>query len=192
MKNKLLLLSILVVPFGMSVTSCKEEHTYHVWEKSWTFDEESHWLKCSKCDATNFKSAHQFDDGVITTAPTKTADGVKTYKCEMCGYVKTETVTFEDAHIHSWNEGEVTTPATETEDGVKTYTCSTCGETKTEAIPKTGNNGGTSTTTEVDGFVMVDSIKDEDNLYIISSADGITYNAMTATIKDSTLPWYFN
>ena len=202
MKKKLLLLStILVVPFSMSLIACDKEqpvqpqteeegpkeHTTHSWKKEWAYDDENHWLQCSVCDATSFKGPHTWDEGTITTPATQTSDGIKTFVCGRCGATKTSPVSFEDTHIHSWGEGMVTTPATETEKGVKTFTCSICGQTKTESIPALG----TGDSNEVDGYVLVESIDDTDNLYIISSADGITYNAMTAETKGETLPWYF-
>ncbi|MBE6976545.1 MAG: hypothetical protein E7439_05040, partial [Ruminococcaceae bacterium] len=35
---------------------------------------------------------HSWNDGVITTKPTSTTDGVKTYTCSVCGGTKTETI----------------------------------------------------------------------------------------------------
>ncbi len=35
---------------------------------------------------------HKWDDGKVTTAPTATKDGVKTYTCSRCGATKTETI----------------------------------------------------------------------------------------------------
>ena len=75
---------------------------------------------------------HAWDDGVITTPATHTAEGVKTFSCE-CGETKTEPVA--KLTDHAWDEGVVTTPATCKEEGVMTYTCE-CGETKTESIAK--------------------------------------------------------
>ena len=103
---------------------------------------------------------HLWDEGEITTAPTCTERGVKTYTCE-CGQTKTESIpatghSFEAAqeyclngcgtknpeytppHSHNWGSGEVTTAPTCTAEGEKTYTCA-CGETKTESIPATGH-----------------------------------------------------
>ena len=35
---------------------------------------------------------HQWDDGVVTTEPTCTQDGVRTYTCQLCGATKTEAI----------------------------------------------------------------------------------------------------
>ena len=74
------------------------------------------------------------DDGVITTAPTCTDAGVKTFTCERnCGHTTTEAV---DALGHDMDDGVITTAPTCTEAGVKTYTCErNCGHTTTEEIP---------------------------------------------------------
>ncbi|MDD6022785.1 MAG: phosphodiester glycosidase family protein [Oscillospiraceae bacterium] len=81
--------------------------------------------------------AHVWDEGKVTTEPTCTEEGVKTYTCSICGETKTEAIA---ALGHTWDEGKVTTEPTCTEEGVKTYTCSACGETKTEAIAALGHS----------------------------------------------------
>ena len=61
------------------------------------------------------------DNGVVTTDPTCTAEGVKTYTCQRnCGHSTTEPV---DALGHAYDDGVVTTEPTCTEKGVKTFTC---------------------------------------------------------------------
>ena len=91
---------------------------------------------------------HTWDEGVITTQPTCTADGVRTFTCTECGETYTESVS---ASGHSWSEWTVVTPATEEHDGVKERTCSRCGEKETESIPRIiviDNVDGTSTSVE--------------------------------------------
>ena len=103
----------------------------------------------------------------MTTPPTCTAPGEKTYTCGTCNAKKTEEIqvtghawdtewskdndhhwhecknancdAVKDKAEHSWNEGEVTTPATCTTPGVKTLTCTACSATKTERIDATGH-----------------------------------------------------
>ena len=79
---------------------------------------------------------HQWNDGVITTEPSCTSVGVKTYTCTKCNETKTETI---PAAGHKWNDGEVTTAPTCDNAGVKTYTCTVCSETKTEVLDATGH-----------------------------------------------------
>ena len=80
---------------------------------------------------------HAWDEGVVTTEPTCTQDGVKTYTCTLCGETRTEPV---PATGHTSDEGVVTNEPTCTEDGIKTYKCTVCGEVlKTEAISAPGH-----------------------------------------------------
>ena len=76
----------------------------------------------------------------ITTEPTCTAEGVKTYTCS-CNDSYTETI---PATGHSYDAGLVTTQPSCVAEGEKTYTCTVCapgteGHTKTEAVSATGH-----------------------------------------------------
>lgn len=133
---------------------------------TWEYDENGHWNPCLRTDCKEHlnAAAHDLDDGVVTTEPTDTADGVKTYTCKVCGYKKTETVsklghtpsaewTYDSENhwkicttegcsekletaAHTFDDGVVTTEPTDTSEGVKTYTCAVCGYKKTESIEK--------------------------------------------------------
>ncbi len=85
---------------------------------------------------TGCGTAHNWNSGAVTTQPTCTTNGVKTYTCTVCRGTKTEVI---PATGHSWNEGEVTQTPNCTEAGIKTYTCTVCSETKTEEILATGH-----------------------------------------------------
>ena len=81
--------------------------------------------------------AHSYDDGVVTTDPSCTEKGVKTFTCSGCGDSYTEEV---EATGHSY-EAVVTAP-TCTADGYTAYTCS-CGDTYTDNVtPATGHSMG--------------------------------------------------
>ena len=82
--------------------------------------------------------AHTWDNGTVTTEPTETTPGVRTYTCTVCGATRTETIPATGAHTHVWDNGTVTIAPTETTPGVRTYTCTVCGATRTETIPATG------------------------------------------------------
>ncbi len=64
------------------------EHTWGAWVKA---DENNHKHTCSSCSETE-TAAHTWNDGEITTEPTETTEGVKTYTCADCGATKTESV----------------------------------------------------------------------------------------------------
>ncbi len=70
-------------------------------------DDNNHWMKCSRCDAKNDVNHHEWDDGTVTTQPTCTKAGEKTYTCTECGAAKTQTI---DATGHKW-ESEWTSDA---------------------------------------------------------------------------------
>ena len=70
-----------------------EAHNHVYTTKS---DATNHWQECA-CGDKKDVAAHTFDNGTITTAPTRKADGVKTFKCTVCGYEKTEKVAWRNA-----------------------------------------------------------------------------------------------
>ncbi len=79
-------------------------------------------------------TGHDYDDGVITTFPTCTEEGVMTFSC-LCGSTYFEPV---PAQGHNYDEGVITLEPTCTDEGVMTYTCF-CGESYTETIEATGH-----------------------------------------------------
>lgn len=102
--------------------------------EDWYSDDSQHWKKYSCCDADGDKSDHTWDGGVISTDPTCTASGEKTYTCTECSETKTEAVS---ALGHDWGEWTVTTPATADAEGVETRICGNNGSHRqTRAIPK--------------------------------------------------------
>lgn len=102
---------------------------------------------CSaKTDVTEVpKAPHSYGSGTITTAPTCTEDGVKTFTCSKCNKTKTEVI---NKLGHTYDSGSVTTEPTCEDDGVKTFTCSNCGDTYAEVVSAIGHN-------PVDGYCTV-------------------------------------
>ena len=143
--------------------------TGHAWDTEWSKDNDHHWHECNNanCDAVKDKAEHSWDDGEVTTSPTCTTPGERTFTCAVCSAKKTEEIqvtghawdtewskdndhhwhecknancdAVKDKAEHSWNEGEVTTPATCTTPGERTFTCTVCSATKKETIPATGH-----------------------------------------------------
>ena len=70
---------------------------------------------------------HSYDEGIITTNPSCTAEGVKTFTCEICGDSYTKNI---EATGHNYIP--VVTPPTCTEIGYTTYTCSVCNASYTD------------------------------------------------------------
>lgn len=68
--------------------------TGHTPDSFWTYGAiaDKHYKKCLTCGEIAETADHTWNDGEITTEPTTTTEGVKTYTCTACGYTKTETV----------------------------------------------------------------------------------------------------
>lgn len=87
-------------------------------------------------------AAHTWDAGVVTTEPTTTTTGVKTYTCTFdgCGATRTEELPkVEGTHVHTWSEWKYNGDAkyvskTDYKDGTVTRTCTDpdCPEHATE------------------------------------------------------------
>ena len=77
---------------------------------------------------------HNWDGGVITTEPTCTERGEKTFTCTICGNTNTKNV---NATGHSYGAYKVVKEPTNKRKGLKSKTCSVCGKIVYEAIPKT-------------------------------------------------------
>ena len=76
---------------------------------------------------------HNWDGGVITTEPTCTERGEKTFTCTICGNTNTKKV---NATGHSYGAYKVVKEPTNKRKGLKSKTCSVCGKIVYEAIPK--------------------------------------------------------
>ncbi len=62
-------------------------------------NENTHWKKCSRCDARHDENPHNWDDGVTTVSPTCMKEGKKTFTCNDCGATKIEPIW---ANGHNW------------------------------------------------------------------------------------------
>lgn len=71
----------------------------HDFTTNWTHDDNMHWKQCSRCDEKDDVSPHTWDSGTVTTAPTCTKAGERTYTCTKCGATKIEPI---PATGHSW------------------------------------------------------------------------------------------
>lgn len=64
----------------------------HDFTTSWTHDDNEHWKQCSRCDEKDDVGPHTWNSGTVTTAPTCTKAGEKTYSCNKCDATKIEPI----------------------------------------------------------------------------------------------------
>lgn len=100
--------------------------------------------------------AHTWDNGTVTTEPTETTPGVRTFTCAVCSQTKTEVIPATGAHTFVFTKNVA--PSC-TEAGYDLYTCRDCGATeKRNSKPALGHkwDSGTVTTepTETDPGTM--------------------------------------
>ena len=82
---------------------------------------------------------HDWDQGKVTTEPTCTKEGIKTYTCKNCATTKIETIK-SLGHDYS-NEWTVDKEATCTQEGSKSHHCTRCNDKKdVTVIPKLNHN----------------------------------------------------
>ena len=67
-------------------------------------DERSHYQKCVRCNIKIGEQLHSEDGGTVTVAPGDTTDGVRSYKCTVCGReLRTETIpALGESHVHNY------------------------------------------------------------------------------------------
>ena len=90
--------------------------------------------------------AHDWGNGVVTTAPTETTPGVRTFTCSGCDQTRTETIPATGAHDYRFTK---TVDPTCTDGGYDLYTCSGCGATEKRNLTDAAGHkwdGGTVTT----------------------------------------------
>ena len=73
----------------------------------------------------------------VTTEPTCTVDGVRTYTCSMCGDSYTEAI---PATGHTFGPWTTVTSPTCTQSGSEQRSCSVCGYTETRGVDPTGHS----------------------------------------------------
>ena len=90
--------------------------------------------------------AHDWDGGTVTTAPTETTPGARTFTCTVCGDIREETIPATGAHDYRFTK---TVDPTCTDGGYDLYTCSGCGATERRNLTDAAGHkwdGGTVTT----------------------------------------------
>ena len=89
--------------------------------------------------------AHTWGNGTVTTEPTETTPGVRTFTCAVCHATRTETIPATGAHDYQFTRNVAPTC---TADGYDLYTCSGCGATeKRNSKPALGHKWDSGTVT---------------------------------------------
>ena len=150
-----------------------------------------------KSDYTD-KSACKYNSGVITTQPTCTKEGVKTYTCTVCGKTKTESI---KSLGHNYIKSIVEPSANYA--GYDTYTCSICDDTYksydnsyTESYFPTAFSNWNYTIYEDKYIINLDSYKDINVTSIsvpgVAFIGGKTYNVTIGYEKDDAYDVFSN
>lgn len=89
--------------------------------------------------------AHTWDNGTVTTEPTETTPGVRTFTCAVCSQTKTEVIPATGTHTFVFTKNVA--PSC-TEAGYDLYTCRDCGATeKRNSKPALGHKWDSGTVT---------------------------------------------
>ena len=106
------------------------------------YDNDNHWMKCSRCNATTGFSEHTWDSGKKTTSATCTKAGEKIYTCNVCNATKAESI---QATGHSW-KFEWTSDATHHWHECANDNCDVTDNSKKDGYAE--HSGGTATCTK--------------------------------------------
>lgn len=89
--------------------------------------------------------AHTWDNGTVTTEPTETTPGVRTFTCAVCSQTKTEVIPATGAHTFVFTKNVA--PSC-TEAGYDLYTCRDCGASEQRNVkPALGHKWDSGTVT---------------------------------------------
>lgn len=89
--------------------------------------------------------AHTWDNGTVTTEPTETTPGVRTFTCAVCSQAKTEVIPATGAHTFVFTKNIAPSCTTE---GYDLYTCSGCGASEQRNVkPALGHKWDSGTVT---------------------------------------------
>lgn len=106
---------------------------------------------CSNCgdviatEVIPATGAHTWDNGTVTTEPTETTPGVRTFTCAVCSQTKTEVIPATGTHTFVFTKNVAPTC---TEAGYDLYTCRDCGASEQRNVkPALGHKWDSGTVT---------------------------------------------
>lgn len=117
----------------------KDSYLSFDFENVWTMDGDPYYHYPELIDNSHNSNHNHSYSSSITTEPTCTSDGIKTYICE-CGDSYTEPILHKG---HSTNDWTIVNETTCTSDGLKIKYCSSCSqEVEREILPSPGHTSG--------------------------------------------------
>ena len=182
------------------------EHTYGDWsDGARTCTECAYEETCSHtygdwsdgvrtCTTCGFKDScsHTYDEGKVTTEPTETTEGVKTYTCTVCGYTKTESINALDG-----DDDENTGDDDKSTDDKSTDDKNSDTDTDSKDSDTKGNTGdNTSSDTRQQAIEALEEIQQElmsnssttSTTSTTSSASAATQTAGSAVVESDPAP----
>ena len=134
---------------GYTVTQTFAATGQHEYESRWTYDNGSHWHKCTTngCTAIEGKESHTPSDNGKVTQPTCTSAGYITYTCDVCGATYTQSTTSALGHSDANGDGKCDRCGAVVSSGKVTVTFRTGSGSSTQTVDKGGRpvNPGTPT-----------------------------------------------
>lgn len=134
---------------GYTVTQTFAATGQHEYESRWTYDNDSHWHKCTTngCTSIDGKESHTPSDNGKVTQPTCTAAGYITYTCDVCGAAYTQNTTPALGHSDTNGDGKCDRCGAVVSSGKVTVTFRTGSGSSTQTVDKGGRpvNPGTPT-----------------------------------------------
>ena len=126
------------------------------------------------------------DDIEITIPATCETNGLKTYRCSICGEIN-YTITIPKLG-HNWDAGVVTTQPTQEVEGLRTYTCVRCYVTRAETVPKLPSkisvNGVELSVSVVNGVATLNIAPDQMSAILRTPGTTIEFNLQAYAAVD--------
>lgn len=171
--SALMLLTFVACGNSSSPTPTDKDDTHeHSFASEWQKDADNHWHACTGdgCEEVSEKAAHTWDEGKITTEPTETEKGTKTYACIVCGQKKTEAI-------------KETAP--QTEDEILKYVIDAINATRDYKGSITFNSKENMVASTPNGETNLEETLSSDNIFSFHNDDKLIYSSLSYFSKDA-------
>lgn len=171
--SALMLLTFVACGNSSSPTPTDKDDTHeHSFASEWQKDADNHWHACTGdgCEEVSEKAAHTWDEGKITTEPTETEKGTKTYACIVCGQKKTEAI-------------KETAP--QTEDEILKYAIDAINATRDYKGSITFNSKENMVISTPNGETNLEETRSSDHIFSFHNDDKLIYSSLSYLSKDA-------